>query len=677
MKSLLFCAFTALSVAAFAAAEGTFSTSGCFAQWSGDELTIRNGRFQRIFKATKAGLRTVSFKHDAFEWISGAGRKVQSDGTVPVVTAEKAEWSSVGDRGGMRVTAVIGAITNSWLVLPSVAGVIEERTCRLSMSSFDPALAKNDRNAGITRIRLGGAASAGADAILYAPRHVKVTEFDLYDRTDYTNEMICEREWLLMMRELPVLVYANVLTLEDTATGEGLAFVRLAPLPAIRAEQYPDYVLCGAQYGPAKSPAVTPVANGWPVAEFAYAGGERGRTEALHRFQRALRAYRPGRDGILLSNTWGGGNGDSRINEAFLLKEVAAGAELGVDVIQIDDGWQKGRSQNSSDKNKGTGKKNAWGNFRQLDPMFWEPCPIRLPHGLEPIVAAAKAKGMRFGLWYGPDSTDNAKHWKDDADCLLSFFRKHGIQYFKIDSMKTMSQEAFANQRKFFDRMLDLSDGAMTFDLDVTCGDRPGYFGLPHIGPIFVENRYTQHGGYWPHQTLRTLWSLSKVMDPVRMRIEFLDPNQYLDRYSKDDPLRPERYRGDTLFAISMCASPLGWMELSELRPETVAEMKPLIARWKLEREHIHGGFTMPIGSRPDGYSWTGFFTEAKTGGGYLLLFRGLNSSPRYDVELKKILPKAKSADVIGGRGTAALDHGDVVATVPEKLDFLWIKIGE
>ena len=39
---------------------------------------------------------------------------------------------------------------------------------------------------------------------------------------------------------------------------------------------------------------------------------------------------------------------DARINEAFLLKEIDAGAALGVDVVQIDDGWQKGRTANSA-----------------------------------------------------------------------------------------------------------------------------------------------------------------------------------------------------------------------------------------------------------------------------------------------------------------------------------------
>ena len=65
--------------------------------------------------------------------------------------------------------------------------------------------------------------------------------------------------------------------------------------------------------------------------------------------------------------------------------------------------------------------------------------------------------------------------------------------------------------------MLKGSDGRVVFDLDVTAERRPGYFGLPEIGPVFVENRYTDWGKYWPHQTLRQFWALADVVDPARL----------------------------------------------------------------------------------------------------------------------------------------------------------------
>jgi alpha-galactosidase len=99
---------------------------------------------------------------------------------------------------------------------------------------------------------------------------------------------------------------------------------------------------------------------------------------------------------MFLSNTWGDRSRDARINEQFMLREIAAAARLGVDVIQIDDGWQKGRSANSA------GGKGVWNGYWATDPECWTPDARRFPNELAPGVGAAGAKGMKFGLWYGP-----------------------------------------------------------------------------------------------------------------------------------------------------------------------------------------------------------------------------------------------------------------------------------
>ncbi|MBO5926690.1 MAG: hypothetical protein J6Q38_03955, partial [Clostridia bacterium] len=46
----------------------------------------------------------------------------------------------------------------------------------------------------------------------------------------------------------------------------------------------------------------------------------------------------------ILSNTWGDRNADACLNEKFMIKEIKVGKKLGVDVIQLDDGWQKGHT---------------------------------------------------------------------------------------------------------------------------------------------------------------------------------------------------------------------------------------------------------------------------------------------------------------------------------------------
>ena len=177
-------------------------------------------------------------------------------------------------------------------------------------------------------------------------------------------------------------------------------------------------------------------------------------------FQRALRPYRPDRDGLLLSNTWGGGNGDSRICERFLLGEIEAGARIGVDVIQIDDGWEHGRTTTSRRKAL-AGRKKVWNGYWAEDPDFWKPDEERFPNGLSGLVRKAAEKGMRFGLWFGPDSSNDAANWEKDAHCLLDFHRRLGIDYFKMDSMKSHTQLALNRNRKMFDALLRDSNGKM------------------------------------------------------------------------------------------------------------------------------------------------------------------------------------------------------------------------
>ena len=290
---------------------------------------------------------------------------------------------------------------------------------------------------------------------------------------------------------------------------------------------------------------------------------------------------------------------------------------------------------------------------------------------------AARAKGLRFGLWFGPDSSDDAANWERDADCLLDYHRRLGIDFFKMDSMKLLSPRALARNRRMFDKMLAESDGDMVFDLDCTAEIRPGFLGLLDIGPLFVENRYTRRPVYWPHHTLKNLWDLSHVIDPVRLRFEFNNPDTNHANYEWS-PLGHGNYRPDTLFATVMAASPLAWMELSDVSEASQTAIAALVKTWKAERARWHGGVIHPVANRPDGVAWTGFVSEAADGaGGYALLFRELNEMADFSLDLAPIFGHARlsNAAVIGGRGTARLDGTRLVVTVSDRLDFVWVAL--
>ena len=261
---------------------------------------------------------------------------------------------------------------------------------------------------------------AAKSAERFASPHVKVTAWELMDQTDSHNELVSKREWLLMPGEAPVTLALNVLDAMDVTSGKGVVFVRIAPLPHARSDKRPDFrVVAGRPH------AVEVLPSAYRCERIPYDGGTLGRHRALMAAERRWRAYVPGRDGLLLSNTWGDRNRDARLNEKFMMREIAAAAELGVDVVQIDDGWQKGRTANSSAANG----KGVWNGYWASDPGFWAVDPVRFPNGLSALASAAKEKGVSLGLWFGPDSSNDAANWERDADLLLRYWREFGVRH--------------------------------------------------------------------------------------------------------------------------------------------------------------------------------------------------------------------------------------------------------
>jgi alpha-galactosidase len=282
---------------------------------------------------------------------------------------------------------------------------------------------------------------------------------------------------------------------------------------------------------------------------------------------------------------------------------------------------------------------------------------------------------MRFGLWFGPDSSNDFSNWEKDAAKILDLHRTTGIDYVKIDGVKAVSKTGEVNLRRFFDRVMNDSDGKVTFDLDVTAEVRPGYFGMMNVGPLFVENRYTDWHRYWPHQTLRNLWKLAQYVDPVRLRMEFLNqtrnPNQYAD-----DPLAPSAYSPAYLFATTMFSNPLGWFETSNLPANYFAEVAPLVKRWKQERTKLFAGTTVPVGEAPDGVAWTGFVSvAADRRSGYALVFREASTEAEWRMDFPLLAKGTYTVTPLGGDGSAVLNGGMMSVKIPQARQFLWVRV--
>jgi alpha-galactosidase len=654
---------------------------GCYAEWSDTEITMGNALVERRWKIQQGLLTAESFrdKTSGSEWLRQAGRQQAphpggepaNEKRVLVFKTRKGKLSPVEEDSLVVDLVASGSkdtFSYQFQIFPKSAGIMIRFSGggdEVILSEEKPGGAKPD---GLEQANLNAANAKkpiqALEDFMLAPQHLRYTQVELKDQTDHYDELVFEREWLPLQDNFEVA--CNVFHVEEPLTGNGLIFLKLGPLPHARPVKSPwDVRVAG------EGRRLTFAGPGYPWTVVAYQNGRAGRIAALQSFQRCIRRYEPARDGMFLSNTWGDRNRDSRISEEFLLKEVEAGSRLGVDVVQVDDGWQKGQTGNSAFG------KGAWGNFRSADPEFWKPHPERFPNGLKPLVDAARDKGMKFGLWFGPDAEKDMANWEKDADMLLEAFDKEGVEYVKIDAVEMKSPVAEENLNRFYNKVLAKTEGRVVFDSDVTAGLRPGYFGNIHTGPIFVENRYTDWKRYWPHHTLRNLWTLGGYVDPVRLRMEFLNQARHADKY-KDDPLAPANYPPDTLFASVMFSSPLGWFEVSNLPKHYFEEIPELVAAWKKEREAIFSGSIIPIGQVPDGYVWTGFSSVSEDRkSARLVIFRELNASEDWSTEIPLLDLKAAKVSVLGGKGSAGFENGILKATIPNPLQYLFLKVGE
>jgi len=366
------------------------------------------------------------------------------------------------------------------------------------------------------------------------------------------------------------------------------------------------------------------------------------------------------------------GDPDSSAIPGATGREIDAARELGVNVVQIDDGWQQGVTSNSALASE---KGGFWEGFWNADPNFWAPHPERLPNGLEPLVERLRAAGMGLGLWFAPDSWEDFANWERDVDTILGFYRDYGIEHIKIDGVKARTDTSLRNLKSFFDGVLAGSDGNVVFDLDVTVEVRPGYFGAMQVGPLFVENRYTDFHRYWPHQTFRNQWHLAKWIDPKRLRMEFLNHKRNTNLYA-DDPLAPEHYDPSTLFATVMFANPLGWFEVTNLPEGDRESASKLVTTWKTHRDELFSGMILSVGSAPDGFSYTGMVSVDRTGtSGYALLFRFLDAEsgrlriPGLDLD-------GRRWDVLSANCDAqiASDGADLEVTLSDELGYVFAR---
>lgn len=656
----------------------------CYSRLNSDTLTVGNSLVERKFvwnggnlmtasitdKVSGKVLRSVRFEPD-FVMISASGPG--SNGSYSSENVPQTPVSPAYHRVTVKYSLGTLQIRREFRIYSGCPAVACDTWVRGSMTGRLASSVENNadrKNIEFAEDMASRPVSAVIDRVSLPGNHWHGRAVEFWDVTDWNNNLVTERDFISYRKNS---YRGNILFLQDGTDGSGLFFLKEAPCSSVQLEYGgADFIADfgtfsvtgpGISTGDVSQDKWTRI---YSCVMGVWSGSEFDALSALRLYQKNVRRHIPGRDEMVMMNTWGDRSQDAKVNEAFCLAELEKAARLGVTHFQIDDGWQVGKSPNSAVA-KGSFK-NIWDN-----PDYWTPDPVKYPHGLAPIMDKADSLGIEIGLWFNPSIQNSFEDWEKDADALIKLYREYGIKVFKIDGLNIPDKKAEENLRRFFDKVSEATGYQVVFNLDVTAGRRGGYHYFNEYGNIFLENRYTDWGNYYPYQTLRNLWQLSKYVPAEKLQVEFLNKWRNHGKYPDGDPFAPGNYPFRYLFAITMPGQPLAWMEASNL-PEEAYGTASLIETYKGISEEFHSGVILPVGEEPSGRSWTGFQSVSDDASGYMLVFREDNMSGSAEVDTWLDSGAEVRFDAVAGDGVSftavAGNDGVVEFALPERNTF-------
>lgn len=618
---------------------------GCYASLENDVLTLGNERIRRTFAWNNGNLISQAIADVAADQeLTFEDKRVDFSLGELTKKARSAEWTSRVVKNSTTPPQLQVEIVTSFdaidvrrvfRIYPNCSAIGCDYYLRVrndAVSPFAPAATT------LQTVRLPGV-------------HWRYRAVEFLDRTDQINNLVKESSALAYTH--PVQLRGNILLAQNPLGQPALFMIKEAPCSFVQLH-YPEFDFsCSINETKVVGLGIAAedLVKGEWIRAYGLATGiceasETAILRSLRLYQKQLRQQLPARDDMIMMNTWGDRNRDARIGEQFVNQQVDACSQLGISHLQIDDGWQQGLSRNSA---------SASGKLWDLwDESSWQPHGDRFPNGFAPVVKHAKRQGVDLGLWFHPSNADDYASWQRDAQIVINLYRNFGVRYFKIDGIKLPTKQSEVNLRRFLDRVLDETDGQVVFNLDATADNRGGYLYMYEYGNIFLENRYTDFGRYYPYWTLRNLWMLSKYVAPERLQIEFLNKWRNPDKYAAHDPLAPRAIPFDYQFAVTMMAQPLAWFEGSEL-PEEGRAIAPLIKAYRAVQSGIHRGVILPIGDEPNGTAWTGFQSLVDQEHGFLLVIREYNDVAAAKILLYDLAGKTISCEQIGGHGKSRL----------------------
>ena len=394
-----------------------------------------------------------------------------------------------------------------------------------------------------------------------------------------------------------------------------------------------------------------------------YSGDDLNRDTNIKIFDRLRYPVDKNLDVYILANTWGSNNRMAAASETNVLKEIESQAELGLDVQQIDDGWQ-----------------NPDG-IPAMSTISWRPDASKYPEGWINVKAAAKEHNIKLGLWFSLGSLNPVfarkygQNWAADLEDLKTAFDNGGFSYYKFDMVNLHNYDELEALMKLTREFVNYTDRMVRVNWDVTENEpRIGYFFGREYGNIFLANHTVKSNttGYIPYLMLRDAWQVSKYLNLNKFQISI----QNIDMTDKQKG-NAHLYNHKYAVAIALMGSPLFFQETQYISQQARSDIKQLLSIYKKNRERMYEGIVYPIGDEPNDRSWTGFQNHHQSDTGYLTVFRELNNKEN----MKKLAlnfcanKKIKFKNLMtGAMWTETCDSkGQVALNIENSADFLFL----
>ncbi|WP_288200629.1 hypothetical protein [uncultured Parabacteroides sp.] len=387
----------------------------------------------------------------------------------------------------------------------------------------------------------------------------------------------------------------------------------------------------------------------WANWTIVYSGGEGGMQLALKKFDRTRYPVFAERDIMIINDTWGPANpgGGQFAAEDYLLKEIPLLADLGVDVLRIDDGWQI----------------NPWGGEKEVFRPSYE-------DGWKNIIESCKKNDVKLGLWI---AIQRAKQ-KD----LLQNLKEANVVTWKVDFDHLNNRSAFENRFKGIREVMKNAWMKTQFSFCPEYDDpRYGWYYAKEYGSIYFQNiqeALPEHLIMVPYHVLRQHWLMSKYFNSNKLQVLLQNPKRVDTRYSDAD-----KHGHGYCFAMGLPFIPVFFQSAQYLDEAGRKELKSLISLYKEHREKMFDCYSFPIGETPTNASWAGFqFINDKQDEGYLLLFRELhNGEVNKPIQLKFLAGKKLKISNLKSKQTKEVEvskDGSVTFTIDNPADYSFLQ---